>query len=58
MQKQLNNFLGFIENDKKVSQNTLQSYRRDILQYARYIERNKLNYLKKSKMVKKSYKEF
>lgn len=46
MQKQIKNFLNFIENDKKVSQNTLQSYRRDILQYETYIEENKINYLK------------
>ncbi len=46
MQKQIKNFLNFIENDKKVSQNTLQSYRRDILQYEAYIEENKINYLK------------
>ncbi len=46
MQKQIKNFLDFIENDKKVSQNTLQSYKRDILQYENYIEENKINYLK------------
>jgi len=46
MQKQIKNFLSFIENDKKVSQNTLQSYRRDIFQYETYIEENKINYLK------------
>lgn len=46
MQKQIKNFLNFIENDKKVSQNTLQSYRRDILQYENYVEQNKINYLK------------
>lgn len=46
MQKQIKNFLDFIENDKKVSQNTLQSYKRDILQYSQYIEENKINYLK------------
>ncbi len=58
MQKQLNSFLSFIENDKKVSQNTLQSYRRDILQYARYIERNKLNYLKIDEEGIKDYLRF
>ncbi len=46
MQKQIKNFLSFIENDKKASQNTLQSYKRDIMQYGSYIEENKLNYLK------------
>jgi len=46
MQKQIKNFLDFIENDKKASQNTLQSYRRDITQYSSYIEENRINYLK------------
>ena len=46
MQKQIKNFLNFIENDKKVSQNTLQSYRRDVMQYSDYVEKNKVNYLK------------
>ncbi|MCI8397443.1 MAG: site-specific tyrosine recombinase XerD [Clostridia bacterium] len=46
MQKQIKNFLDFIENDKKASQNTLQSYRRDIMQYNTYVEENKINYLK------------
>ena len=46
MQKQIRNFLSFIENDKKVSDNTLQSYKRDILQYANYVEENKINFLK------------
>ena len=46
MQKQIRNFLDFIENDKKVSQNTLQSYKRDILQFEKYVEANGINYLK------------
>ncbi len=46
MEKQINNFLQFIQNDKKASENTLQSYRRDILQYQKYIEANKINYVK------------
>ncbi len=46
MQKQIKNFLNFIENDKKVSDNTLQSYKRDILQYEEYVEKNRINYLK------------
>ena len=46
MQKQIKNFLNFIENDKKVSDNTLQSYKRDLLQYEEYVEKNRINYLK------------
>ena len=55
MQKQIKNFLNFIENDKKVSQNTLQSYRRDIVQYEEYINSNKLNYLKITEEDMKKY---
>ncbi len=46
MDKQIKLFLEFLQNDKKLSDNTLQSYRRDILQFERYIEKNNINYLK------------
>ena len=46
MDKQIKLFLEFLENDKKLSLNTLQSYKRDILQYQEYIDKNGLNYLK------------
>ena len=46
MDKQIDNFLEFIKTDKKFSDNTLQSYRRDIVQYQNYIEENNLNYSK------------
>ena len=46
MEKQITSFLEFIENDKKLSDNTLQSYRRDIVQYKNYVEENKINYIK------------
>ena len=46
MDKQIKLFLEFLENDKKLSSNTLQSYKRDILQYQEYVEKNGLNYLK------------
>ena len=46
MDKQIKLFLEFLQNDKKLSDNTLQSYRRDILQYENYITINKINYLK------------
>ena len=55
MQKQIKNFLNFIENDKKVSQNTLQSYKRDILQYESYVEENKINFLKADEAIIKDY---
>ena len=46
MEKQIKLFLEFIQNDKKLSDNTLQSYRRDITQYYDYITKNKINYAK------------
>lgn len=49
MEKQIKLFLDFIQNEKKLSDNTLQSYRRDILQYQEYLEKNKLNYVKVTK---------
>lgn len=46
MEKQLNLFFGFLENDKKVSNNTLQSYKRDLKQFEKYIEENGKDYSK------------
>ena len=46
MDEQIENFLAFLENDKKLANNTLQSYKRDIMQYKKYIKENKINYLK------------
>ena len=38
MEEQLNLFFGFLENEKKVSANTLQSYKRDLKQFEKYLE--------------------
>jgi integrase/recombinase XerD len=46
MEKQIKLFLEFLENDKKLTMNTLQSYKRDIVQYQEYINKNGLNFLK------------
>ena len=46
MEKQLNLFFGFLENEKKVSSNTLQSYKRDLKQFEKYIEENNEDYSK------------
>ena len=46
MEKQIKLFLEFLQNDKKASDNTLQSYRRDIVYYSKYLENNNLNYTK------------
>lgn len=55
MEKQIKLFLEFIQNEKKLSDNTLQSYKRDILQYKNYIDENNLNYLKISNQDVKTY---
>ncbi len=55
MEKQINNFLEFIKEDKKLSNNTLQSYRRDIVQFEEYAEANKINYLKATEEDMKKY---
>ncbi len=44
MEKQINNFLEFLQKDKKLTDNTLQSYKRDISQYENYINQNNLDY--------------
>ena len=44
MEEQLNLFFGFLENEKKVSTNTLQSYKRDLKQFEKYIQENEENY--------------
>ena len=44
MDKDINNFLEFIEVDKKLSKNTLESYQRDIYQYKEYLNENNVNY--------------
>ncbi|MCI9015587.1 MAG: site-specific tyrosine recombinase XerD [Clostridia bacterium] len=55
MEKQINNFLEFIKEDKRLSENTLQSYKRDIIQYENYINNNRLNYAKLNEKDIKDY---
>ena len=57
MEKQLNLFFDFLENEKKLSSNTLQSYRRDIRQFKEYLEKNRINYNKVSEDTMKEYIE-
>ena len=58
MDKQIKLFLDFLENDKKLVSNTLQSYKRDILQYQEYVQENNINYLKVNSNDIKSYFEY
>ena len=46
MEEQLNLFFGFLESDKKVSSNTLQSYKRDLKQFEKYIQEKREDYSK------------
>ena len=55
MEKQLNLFFGFLENEKKVSNNTLQSYKRDLKQFEKYIDENAEDY---SKITDEGIKEY
>ena len=58
MEKQIKNFLEFIENTKKASENTLQSYRRDIMQFSNYIDNNRMNYTKITEKEIKGYMDY
>jgi len=44
MERQLKNFFNFLENEKKLSENTLQSYKRDLKQFKRYLEACDIHY--------------
>ena len=57
MDKQIKLFLEFLQNDKKLSNNTLQSYRRDILQFRDYVNKNNINYAKAKESDIKDYLE-
>ena len=58
MEKQFKLFLDFLKDDKKLSDNTLQSYRRDIEQYEKYVSDNKINYLKVTEETILEYMEY
>lgn len=55
MEKQLKIFFDFLENEKKASNNTLQSYKRDIKQYENYLETNGKAY---NEITNKDMKEY
>jgi len=58
MEKQIKLFLEFLQNDKKLSDNTLQSYKRDISQYESYVEEKQINYVKVDEKAVKEYLEY
>ncbi len=55
MEKQLKLFFDFLENEKKASNNTLQSYKRDIKQYENYLAQKQKNY---NEVTSKDMKEY
>ena len=55
MEKQIELFLSFIKNEKKLSDNTFQSYKRDILQYQNYIDSNNIDYIQANEKDIKNY---
>ena len=58
MEKQLKQFFKFLEMDKKVSNNTLQSYKRDLEQYKNYLITKDLKYNKVKEEDIKAYLEY
>ena len=58
MEKQLKLFFEFLENDKKLSNNTLQSYKRDLKQFRRYIEGCEIPYNRVNEETMKNYIEY
>ena len=58
MEKQIKLFLDFLKVDKKLSENTLQSYKRDVEQYEKYVEENRINYLKVTEEDIRDYMEY
>lgn len=46
MERQLKYFFNFLENEKKLSENTLQSYKRDLKQFRMYLEACGIHYHK------------
>ena len=57
MEKQLKQFYKFLEVDKKASNNTLQSYKRDLTQFSEYLDEKGIKYNKIDEEEIKEYLE-
>jgi integrase/recombinase XerD len=55
VEKNIKLFLEFLQGGKMVSANTIQSYKRDIMQYSEYLSKNNLNYLNMGEQDIKTY---
>ena len=58
MEKQLKLYFEFLENEKKLSNNTLQSYKRDLKQFKNYLDENKISFNKVNEDSMKDYIEY
>ena len=58
MENQLKQFFKFLENEKKVSNNTLQSYKRDLKQYSQYLAKEELKYSKVKEQDVRNYMNY
>lgn len=58
MEKQIKQFLEFLQKEKRVSNNTLQSYSRDIHQYENYLSQNRINYVKVDNLAINEYLKY
>ena len=58
MEKQLKLYLKFLEVDKKAPNNTLQSYKRDLVQFENYLKENDIKYNKATEQDIKNYIDF
>ena len=58
MEKQIKLFLEFLRNDKKLSDNTLQSYERDINQFEKYVNEKQIDFIKVEEKDIKEYLDY
>ena len=58
MEKQLKQFLKFLEVDKRASNNTLQSYKRDLIQFENYLIEKEIKYSKVTEQDIKDYIDY
>ena len=58
MEKQLKLYLKFLEVDKKAPNNTLQSYKRDLVQFENYLRENDIKYNKATEQDIKNYIDY
>ena len=58
MENQVKKFIEFIKKEKKASDNTIQSYRRDLLKYQDYLNNNGMDYMEMTKENLQDYMKY